>query len=139
MNGINFIKHTYPKVRLNNIPIVIRQQLPHHPLRRLTQLHIQLHILLDVFLQYGILVDKILLEVLLVDSQQTDVGDWLEGNGLGLDVGRHVREVEVGSALVEGEGSHVLHHGEVVIVDGDGERLLRADTRRCHAHHQDHR
>ena len=40
-----------------------------------------------------------------------------------MDVGRDIGEVQVAPALGEGDGPGVLDHGELVVVDGEGECL----------------
>ena len=76
-----------------------------------------LYILIEVFLEYGRSIDEIGLVVLFVDLDGEWTAQGLEGDGGSLDVGGDVSEVEVTAAFVEDYFPHVLHHGELVVVD----------------------
>jgi hypothetical protein len=77
--------------------------------------------LIEVLLQNGIGVDQVGLIVLLEDSNFFLILKSLEGDSLGLDVGRDVCEVEVASALIKGDGANVLDHRELIVIDGDSQ------------------
>jgi hypothetical protein len=86
-----------------------------------SQFGIDLHLLIEVLLQNGIGVDQVGLIVLLEDSNFFLILKSLEGDSLGLDVGRDVCEVEVASALIKGDGANVLDHRELIVIDGDSQ------------------
>lgn len=86
-----------------------------------------MNFLLDVLLEDAFGGEEVGLEVLLVDSDLVRAVEGLEGDGVGLDVGGDVGEVEEGVALVEGHFAYILNECEIVIVDGDSEGLLLSD------------
>ena len=75
---------------------------------------------IDEFLEDGLGVDQIGLVVLLKHLDTLRIVDGLEGDGLSLDVGGNIGEVEITSALVEGDLPYVFDDGEAVVVDGNG-------------------
>ena len=85
----------------------------------LPQFDPEVDFLLNVFLHDGSGVDEVGLVVLLKHLDALRVFDGLEGDGLSLDVGGDISEVEIASALVEGDGAGIFNHGESVVVNGD--------------------
>lgn len=59
------------EVGLENVPVVVAQQFPRDSLGLFPQCDIQLNVLLDVFLEDGLGVHKVLLEVLLENTDQS--------------------------------------------------------------------
>ncbi len=78
---------------LNDIAIVVAQQFTSYAFGLIAESNKKLNILFNVFLEDGLLIDEVFLEVLFVYSKKANVRSWFEGNGLSLDVSRYIGEV----------------------------------------------
>ena len=93
LNGVNFIEDIDTILSLYDVPIIVAKQFACNAFWLITESDKKLDIFFDVFLEDGLLVDEVFLEILFVDPEEANVGSGFEGNGLSLDVGRHICEV----------------------------------------------
>lgn len=127
VDAFDVIEHLNAVAGLKDVSTLVTKQGSVEFVALLSQFRVDLHFFVEVAGEDGVGIDEIGLVVLLKHADALGLLEGFEGNGLCLDVGAYVCEVEVASSLLEGDGADVFDHSELVVVDGDSQRNRTVD------------